>query len=35
METLKGVRFPARSRVFTDEEASEVKAMGPPAPASN
>ncbi|MBB4256612.1 hypothetical protein GGD65_003358 [Bradyrhizobium sp. CIR18] len=35
METLKGVRFPARSRIFTDEEASELKAVGPPASALN
>lgn len=35
VETLKGVRFPTRSRVFTDEEAAKLKAAGPPACALN
>lgn len=30
LEAMEGVRFITRSRVFTDEEAAELDAQGPP-----
>lgn len=34
VEAPEGVRFLTRSRVFTDEEAAELDAAGPPARAA-
>ena len=34
VEAPEGVRFLTRSRVFTDEEANELRAAGEPPPAS-
>jgi uncharacterized protein (DUF779 family) len=34
VEAPEGVRFLTRSRVFTDEEAAELEAAGPPARAA-
>jgi uncharacterized protein len=34
VEAPEGVRFLTRSRVFTDEEADELRAAGEPPPAS-
>jgi uncharacterized protein (DUF779 family) len=34
LEAPEGVRFLTRSRVFTDEEAAELSAAGPPARAA-
>jgi uncharacterized protein len=34
VEAPEGVRFLTRSRVFTDEEVSELEAAGPPSRAA-